>query len=314
MLFLSNTVLKCTLETIEKMKTDYKSQLQDKVPQGGLFVAKLPSCTITAYKSGKVLFQGNSALSEAAKWDSSVTSSKTTTTNKPVPKNSGLPANIGTLSMVGSDEVGTGDYFGPMTVVAAFVSNDKFELLKELGVKDSKDLNDKQICEIAESIIHVIPYSLLILHNEKYNELQAKGMTQGKMKALLHNQAIGHVLKKIAPSTPDGILIDQFAVPDVYFRHLSGQKEIIKDKVYFSTKAEGVHLSVAAASIIARYAFIKEFDKLSEKCGLELKKGAGAQVDVVAAKLIKKHGVGALRTYTKLHFANTGKAKKIAGI
>jgi len=314
MLFLSNTVLKCTLETIEKMKTDYKSQLQDKVPQGGLFVAKLPSCTITAYKSGIVLFQGNSALSEAAKWDSSVTSSKTTTTNKPVPKNSGLPANIGTLSMVGSDEVGTGDYFGPMTVVAAFVSNDKFELLKELGVKDSKDLNDKQICEIAESIIHVIPYSLLILHNEKYNELQAKGMTQGKMKALLHNQAIAHVLKKIAPSTPDGILIDQFAVPDVYFRHLSGQKEIIKDKVYFSTKAEGVHLSVAAASIIARYAFIKEFDKLSEKCGLELKKGAGAQVDVVAAKLIKKHGVGALRTYTKLHFANTGKAKKIAGI
>ncbi len=314
MLFLSNTVLKCALETIEKMKTHYKSQLQDKVPQGGLFVAKLPSCTITAYKSGKVLFQGNSALSEAAKWDSSVTSSKTTTTNKQVPKNSGLPANIGTLSMVGSDEVGTGDYFGPMTVVAAFVSNDKFELLKELGVKDSKDLNDKQICEIAKSIIHVIPYSLLILHNEKYNELQAKGMTQGKMKALLHNQAIGHVLKKIAPSTPDGILIDQFAVPDVYFKHLSGQKEIIKDKVYFSTKAEGVHLSVAAASIIARYAFIKEFDKLSEKCGLELKKGAGAQVDVVAAKLIKKHGVGALYTYTKLHFANTGKAKKIAGI
>lgn len=314
MLFLSNTVLKCSVETIEKMKTHYKNQLQDKVPQGGLFVAKLPSCTITAYKSGKVLFQGNSAVSEAAKWGSSVTSTKATTTKKPVAKNSGLPANIGTLSMVGSDEVGTGDYFGPMTVVAAYVSKDKFELLKELGVKDSKDLNDKQICEIAESIIHVIPYSLLILHNEKYNELQAKGMTQGKMKALLHNQSIGHVLKKITPSTPDGILIDQFAVPDVYFRHLSGQKEIIKDKVYFSTKAEGVHLSVAAASIIARYAFIKEFDKLSEKCGLELKKGAGAQVDLVAAKLIKKQGVGALRTYTKLHFANTGKAKKIAGI
>nr|WP_309099715.1 ribonuclease HIII [Fredinandcohnia onubensis] len=311
---MSNTVLKCSVETIEQMQTHYKSQLQDKVPQGGLFVAKLPSCTITAYKSGKVLFQGNSAVSEAAKWGSSVTTTKANTTKKPVAKNSGLPANVGTLSMVGSDEVGTGDYFGPMTVVAAYVSNDKFKLLKELGVKDSKDLNDKQICEIAESIIHVIPYSLLILHNEKYNELQAKGMTQGKMKALLHNQAIGHVLKKIAPSTPDGILIDQFAVPDVYFRHLSGQKEIIKDKVYFSTKAEGVHLSVAAASIIARYAFIKEFDKLSEKCGLELKKGAGAQVDVVAAKLIKKQGVGALRTYTKLHFANTGKAKKIAGI
>ncbi|MEH7236266.1 ribonuclease HIII [Bacillus sp. JJ1562] len=311
---MSNTVLKCTPGTIEKMKTHYKSHLLEKVPQGGVFVAKLPSCTITAYKSGKVLFQGNSAAGEAEKWGSSEAPTKMTTTKKSGAKNSGLPPNIGALSMVGSDEVGTGDYFGPMTVVAAYVSNDKFALLKELGVKDSKDLNDKQICEIAESIIHVIPYSLLTLHNEKYNELQAKGMTQGKMKALLHNQAIGHVLKKIAPTTPDGILIDQFAIPDVYFRHLSGQKEIIKDHVYFSTKAEGVHLSVAAASIIARYAFIKEFDKLSEKCGLELKKGAGAQVDVVAAKLIKKQGMGALRSFTKVHFANTEKAKKIAGV
>ncbi|RFB17751.1 ribonuclease HIII [Bacillus sp. HNG] len=307
---MSNTVLKCTPGTIEKMKLQYKNQLQDKVPQGGVFVAKLPSCTITAYKSGKVLFQGNGATVEAEKWGSSETSTK----KKTVAKNSGLPPHIGTLSMIGSDEVGTGDYFGPMTVVAAYVSKDKFALLKELGVKDSKDLNDKQICEIAESIIHVIPYSLLILHNEKYNELQAKGMTQGKMKALLHNQAIGHVLRKIAPATPDGILIDQFAVPDVYFKHLSGQKEIIKDNVYFSTKAEGVHLSVAAASIIARYSFIKEFDKLSEKAGLELKKGAGAQVDVVAAKLIKKQGIGSLRNFTKLHFANTEKAKKIAGV
>ncbi len=296
------------------MKLHYKSHFSEKIPQGGVFVAKLPSCTITAYKSGKVLFQGNSAAGEAANWGNTEAPTKTTTPKKPVAKNSGLPPNIGTLSMVGSDEVGTGDYFGPMTVVAAYVSNDKFALLKELGVKDSKDLNDKQICEIAESIIHVIPYSLLVLHNEKYNELQAKGMTQGKMKALLHNQAIGHVLKKIAPTIPDGILIDQFAVPDVYFRHLSGQKEVIKDQVYFSTKAEGVHLSVAAASIIARYAFVKEFDKLSEKAGLELKKGAGAQVDAVAAKLIKKQGIGALRSFTKFHFANTEKAKKIAGV
>lgn len=311
---MSNSVLKCTPGTIEKMKSHYKRYLQDKVPQGGIFVAKLPSCTITAYKSGKVLFQGNQATTEVEKWGSSETPTNTGTPKKTTAKKSSLPVNISTLSMIGSDEVGTGDYFGPMTVVAAYVSNDKIALLKELGVKDSKDLNDKQICEIAESIIHVIPYSLLILHNEKYNEMQEKGMTQGKMKALLHNQAIGHVLKKIAPIKPDGILIDQFAVPDVYFKHLSGQREIIKENVFFSTKAEGVHLSVAAASIIARYSFIKEFDKLSKKAGLELKKGAGAQVDVVAAKLIKKQGIDALRAFTKFHFANTNKARKIAGV
>lgn len=312
---MSNTVLKCTPQTIENMKSHYKNYLSEKIPQGGVFVAKLPSCAITAYKSGKVLFQGGDAAKEAAKWGNSETPNsapKKQTSGRA--KSSTYPPNIASLSLIGSDEVGTGDYFGPMTVVAAYASKENHPLLKELGVKDSKDLNDKQICEIAESIIHVIPYSLLVLHNEKYNEMQAKGMTQGKMKALLHNKAIGHVLRKIAPQVPDGVLIDQFAEPAVYFRHLKGQKEIIQENVYFSTKAEGVHLSVAAASIIARYSFIKEFDKLSKRAGLELKKGASAQVDQVAAQLIKKHGVQALGQFTKVHFANTEKAKRIARV
>ncbi|MCH1627319.1 ribonuclease HIII [Fredinandcohnia quinoae] len=314
---MSNTVLKVNEITIKKMKSHYSNQLIEKIPQGGVFVAKLPACTVTAYKSGKVLFQGGDAQSEADKWGTSMENAapkKAVGGAKKPTHQFAPPVGIGSMSIIGSDEVGTGDYFGPMTVVAAFASEENLALLQELGVKDSKDLTDKQICEIAKSILHVIPYSLLILHNEKYNRLQSSGMTQGKIKALLHNQALGHVLKKIAPLAPDGILIDQFAEPDVYYRHLRGQGEIIRDNVYFSTKAEGVHLSVAAASIIARYSFIKEFDKLSEKCGIELKKGAGPQVDRVAAELIRKLGFEELGQYTKLHFANTGKARRIAGV
>ena len=61
-----------------------------------------------------------------------------------------------------------------------------------------------------------LPYSLLILKNEKYNQLQQSGMSQGKIKAFLHNQAIEHLLKKIAPEKPDVILIDQFAKEEVF--------------------------------------------------------------------------------------------------
>jgi ribonuclease HIII len=316
---LSNSVLKLDMSIIKKMESHYSQYKVDKLPPGSVFVAKLPSCTITGYKSGKVLFQGGSAQVEASKWDSGL-SDKTSNTEKKgsaKPKTQhgfAPPKDIAALSIIGSDEVGTGDYFGPMTVVASYVSKEKIPLLTELGVKDSKNLNDQQICEIAKDIIEVIPYSLLILHNPKYNKLQSSGMTQGKIKALLHNQAINHLLEKISPTTPDGILIDQFAEPAVYFRHLQGQGKIAKENVFFSTKAEGVHLSVAASSIIARYAFVKEFEKLSKKAGVVLPKGAGAKVDVAAAKLIKKLGLEALGDYTKLHFANTDKAKKIANI
>ncbi len=319
---MSNTVLTVTKETIYKMKEHYKSAITNQNPPGSVFVAKPNGCTITAYNSGKVLFQGNGATIEAAKWGAnepsqSNTSKSSSTKKKSIAANSGKyapPKAISQLSIIGSDEVGTGDYFGPITVTAAYVSNDKIELLKELGVKDSKDLNDTQITKIAEQIIPIVPHSLLILRNEKYNELEQSGMNQGKLKAMLHNQAISKVLTRVkAENKVDGILIDQFCQPEVFFNYLRGKSIPWKsgENVYFSTKAEGIHIAVAAASIIARYAFVKEFEKLSKMAGFELPKGAGPKVDQKAAEFIKKYGETSLTKVAKLHFANTDKAKRL---
>ncbi|MBS4208822.1 ribonuclease HIII [Bacillus sp. FJAT-50079] len=309
---MSNIVIQVSETTMQKMNTHYKPFHTGKTPPGSLFVAKKNNCTITAYRSGKVMFQGTENVEEAKLWG--------TPTAKPaqaaVGKTSGkpLPANLSSLSVIGSDEVGKGDYFGPMTVVASYVRKEQIPLLQELGVKDSKHLTDQQIVKIAKDLLSFLPYSLLTLPNEKYNHLQAKGMTQGKITAILHNQALNHLLGKVAPEKPDAILIDQFAEASVYFRHLQGQKTICRENVYFSTKAESIHLAVAASSILARYAFLKAFETLSKKAGFELPKGAGAKVDQVAARLIREKGIAALNEFTKEHFANTGKARKIAGM
>lgn len=316
---LSQVVLKVDHNEIQEMQKFYQTKIIDKVPPGGIFTAKTANCTITAYKSGKILFQGAGSAQEAGRWGHSQAASKAGKTNmdkkgpiKRVAEKENLPANIGSLSLIGSDEVGTGDYFGPITVVAAYVKKEDIPLLQELGVKDSKNLTDEKIIEIAKQIKEVIPYSLLTLQNEKYNKLQKSGMTQGKMKALLHNKAIGHVLQKISPEKPDAILIDQFAKREIYYGHLRGQKEIHRENVYFTTKAEGIHLAVAAASILARYAFVRRFEDLSAQAGFTLPKGAGAGVDKAAARLIHEKGVGVLPTFAKVHFANTQKALRIA--
>jgi ribonuclease HIII len=303
---LGNVVLKRNLNEMMKMKNYYSANLLEKIPPGGLFAAKTSSCMITAYKSGKVLFQGNAVEEEAKKWGETSIQKPTFTQKKPTSGH--LPQNISSLSFIGSDEVGTGDFFGPITVVAAYVKKEDIPLLKELGVRDSKDLNDQKISEIAKLIKDIIPHSLLTLHNEKYNQLQQSGMSQGKLKALLHNQAISHVLNKIAPIKPEGILIDQFVQSSTYYQHLKGQKTIVKENVYFSTKAEGVHIAVAAASILARHAFVQYFEKLSEAAGFTIPKGAGAKVDLAAAKLIIAKGRDVLPKFVKLHFANTDKA------
>ncbi|RFU65943.1 ribonuclease HIII [Peribacillus glennii] len=312
---MSNVVLLVSTGKIEDMKKHYSAHLSDKIPPGGIFAAKPSNCTITAYKSGKVLFQGPASEAEAGKWASGAqakdTDKKTTKKSSVKTHNYSPPANIGTLSIVGSDEVGTGDYFGPITVVAVYTQKEHIPLLKELGVKDSKNLNDVQIAQIASQIKHIVPFSLLTCDNPKYNRLQAKGMSQGKMKALLHNQAIKHVLGKIAHENPEGVLIDQFAQPEVFFNYLKDQELFQAKPVYLSTKAEGLHVAVAAASILARYAFVKHFEKLSENAGFTIPKGAGPAVDQAAARLIHEQGFHALNEYTKLHFANTEKAKAI---
>lgn len=306
---MSHVVLIKSLSEINEMKKFYHAYLSTKVPTGGIFAAKTANCSITAYKSGKVLFQGSGSSIEASKWGNTSPTLTDSRSKKKIISN--LPSNISSMSIIGSDEVGTGDYFGPITVVAAYVKKEDIPLLKELGVQDSKNLNDDKITNIARQIIKIIPHSLLSLHNDKYNELQQSGMSQGKIKALLHNKAIQHVLEKIAPDEPEAILIDQFAQKEVYYNYLKGQRSVQREKVYFSTKAEGIHLAVAAASIIARYAFIRHFDKLSSFAGFTLPKGAGSQVDIAAARLIKEKGKDSLPQYVKLHFANTEKAIKI---
>lgn len=85
-------------------------------------------------------------------------------------------------------------------------------------------LTDQIMLKIAPDIMAVCPHSILTLRNDKYNAIQAKGYSQGKIKAMLHNQALKHVLTKIEPETPEYILIDQFAERNIYYNHIKNEK------------------------------------------------------------------------------------------
>lgn len=295
-------------ETLQKMNNYYTNYMQS-TPQGAIFRAKTPNAVITAYKSGKVLFQGKNPTAEADKWNEIKEVEAVKPKNVRQQTRYTPPDTLLTNSHIGSDEAGTGDYFGPITTAAVFVKKEQMALLKELGVRDSKHLTDQSIRQIAKDLMQLeMPYSLLVLRNEKYNELKNQGWSQGKMKAMLHHHAISNVLSKVNPSEPEGILIDQFCEPTVYKRHIAAEKAQLPDKTYFMTKAESHSIAVAAASIIARTSFLNEMDHLSKKVAFELPKGASGKVDQVAARIIKSKGRAILNICAKTHFANTKKA------
>ncbi len=129
-----------------------------------------------------------------------------------------------------------------------------------------------------------------------------------KIKAYLHNKAIINLHQKIFENPP--VIMDQFAEEGLYFRYLSSETKIFK-KIRFATKAESKYASVAIASIIARYAFLKHFDLLSNECGYNLLKGAGKQVDALASTILDEKGEAFLSQYAKMNFKTLNKAKEL---
>lgn len=306
---MANIVLSISTNIQKEVMAYYASHFIERKAPGVIFAAKLPDTAITMYKSGKLMFQGGGAEREAARWG---TVEKTATPLSTIgAKGDVLPNNFATMSVLGSDETGTGDYFGPITVAAVYVPTSKIELMNELGVKDSKMLTDDYMRKIAPDLRAACVHSVLVLRNEKYNNLQAKGYSQGKMKAMMHNKALQNTLSKMAPEKPEFILIDQFAERGVYYNYLKNERELVQENLYFSTKAEQLHVAVATASILARAAFLKEMDRLSDITGLTLMKGASNKVDVQAARIWRNQGEEFLRSITKWHFANTYKARKM---
>ncbi|AIM25159.1 ribonuclease HIII [Melissococcus plutonius] len=301
---MSQVVMKVTKKELTKMQSFYSKKLIDKKVPYTLFIAKYKNVTITAYQSGKVLFQGEDAEKEAAYWKSSTHSDLYQ--SKDSIKDS-LPENLAGLSVLGSDEVGNGSYFGPLTVCAAYVAKDNIKMLKAAGVKDSKNLTDNRIMQLAEMLKEKIPFKLLIVTPEKYNQIQTT-YNAVHMKVALHNQAIALLLAKLAPIKPEAILIDQFTSPKNYYNYVQSEQRQVKAPIYFTTKGESYHVSVAAASIISRAAFLAELTKASNTIGFSLPSGAGDQSDQIAAKILKLGGMDLLKNYAKLHFKNTKKA------
>ena len=294
--------------TKEKMIEHYKYMKRDKTPQYAIFQADDADTVITLYESGKVVFQGISADIDANIWRETeimLNGKAPVEKEKKEKKEDNDKTDYYFINSIGSDEVGTGDYFGPMVVCASYVTRKDISFLEELGVRDSKKLTDEKILKVAEDIMKRIPFNAFILNNTEYNNLQEKGYNMNKIKAILHNRVLLGLMKKDNYSY-DMVVVDQFTPERNYYGYLKEQENVFR-KITFTTKAEDKCLSVACSSIISRYLFLKETEKMGEELGSFIPKGAGTLVDEYGIKIVNKYGKQKLREIAKLNFKNTEK-------
>lgn len=203
---------------------------------------------------------------------------------------------------IGTDEVGVGDFFGPLVVAATYVTPENLNLIEKLGIKDSKKLTDTKILEIGPIVEKYFLHEVCLCSPKKLVDLKNNGWNMHKIMANLHNTAQNNLLSKIKVNPSTKIYIDEFSNENLYFKYLVTNKPNLP--IHFETKGESLYPSVACSSVLARYHFLKIWEKMNEYFKTEIPKGAGEEVDKTVQKLLRKYSLKDLKPYMKTFFRN----------
>lgn len=209
------------------------------------------------------------------------------------------------LSIIGVDEVGVGDYFGPLVSSAVFIPREKMRFLSELGIKDSKKISDKKIKELAPIIQKNTINQVFFLSPHGYNQLNLQ-YNSNELKMFCHLNTISKVANE---TTSDFVLIDQFSTLKSIKNYY--QKIMIDDNwakipnfnadISLLKKAENYSLAVACASILARNFFLNYMEQMSEEYKINFPLGAGNSVKEFAKKLFIDKNINPKKV-AKIHF------------
>ncbi len=200
---------------------------------------------------------------------------------------------------IGTDESGKGDFFGPLVIASVMADDLNKEYFINLGVKDSKKLDDKKIIELAAKIKANAIHSVVVIMPEKYNELYKKFNNLNKLLAWGHARAIENILEKVPCKMA---IADKFGDESLIQNALmkKGKNITLKQMVRAETD-----IIVASASVLARAEFVKRMIALENKYELKFSKGASSKVKDEAKDFINKYNFERLNEVAKLHFKTT---------
>jgi len=257
-------------------------------PPHTLFSAKKPGVSCTLYESGSLTVQGKE-MDEFIEFYLEPEILKTFRFSHPETEMNLVPH-------IGLDEAGKGDFFGPLCIAGVYADKEGILKLHEMGVKDSKRLSDDTMIKLAKKIKESYSFTVIRLFPQKYNELYTKFKNLNRLLGWAHTAALGDLHQKTGCKEA---ILDQFADPSLVDSFVK-QKKL---PVHLVQKTHGEEdVVVAAASILARVAFVEGIHSLSEEFGILLPKGASNLVTRAAEKCFAKGGKELLQKVAKTHF------------
>jgi ribonuclease HIII len=198
---------------------------------------------------------------------------------------------------VGGDESGKGDFFGPLVVAAFHLDAGTEKKLAGSGITDSKKLGAQAVQRLAGTLEQSGRGAVLSLMPRQYNpEYQGTG-NLNVLLARMHGRCVQQIMKKHGP--PKCVLIDEFARDGAELTaSIAAPKGV---RVVTRTGGES-DLAVAAASILARAAFVQGLKDLEHEFGMPFPPGAGPPVIKAGREFVRTFGREQLGNVAKLHF------------
>lgn len=259
------------------------------------FRAKTPQAVAILYSSGKFLMQGSDVTALAQEFCHTLGKN----TNLTTPAEPQQNTNSKFIPHIGVDESGKGDFFGPLVIAGVLATEENSKRFIDEGIKDSKKLSDEKIIKLAGIIKANSTHSIVVIGNEKYNELYAKFNNLNKLLAWGHARVIENILEKQLCTYA---LSDKFGNENLIKNALleKGKKIKLEQRV----RAEE-DIAVAAASVLARAEYVNRMNSLSSLYEIELPKGASVKVLETAKLFVKNYNKDKLKNVAKLHFKTT---------
>ncbi|MHB8070926.1 MAG: DUF3378 domain-containing protein [Candidatus Cryosericum sp.] len=252
-------------------------------PAGALFLIRDDGSVVTGYHSGKVLIQGRRAGTLATLADDVLGGSEVKEQRMAFP-------------VVGGDESGKGDLFGPL-VVAAFAARSESERREILraGARDCKLMSDSEVRSVAPKLGRLGVSSVRVLMPAEYNSRYARVHNVN----ILLNEIYADLLLDVANKTSaHTVILDKYGG-----RAASLWKTPQDFRFVVETHAER-YAEVAAASVLARAAFLDGLEKTAKDNGLDrLPKGASIETQAFMRRLASEKGRDVLRSVAKVNFA-----------
>lgn len=278
-----------SLDLADKLKSDLVAQgFEITKPVHTLFSAQKKGVSCTLYTSGKLTVQGKE-MNDFISFYLEPEILQSVAYSYP-------ETQVNLAPHIGVDESGKGDFFGPLCIAGVQADEKLIKELLAIGVRDSKKISDPVIRKLSAKIKAICPHAVVFISPKKYNELYGNFKNLNRLLGWGHATVITELVTKTGCTD---VLIDQFASEHVVINALKQKNIAVSLTQRHRGESDPV---VAAASILARAAFVDGLEQLGKKYEIELPKGASPAVVRAGKALVRKYGPEILEQTAKLHF------------